>query len=237
MTVREITYMVLDELKNQSDDRYYEEEHIIFLLGKYRAFLLKQRYSTDIKKPVPESNYQTLCLDLEEVSAEEGICYTGPRLVSSVELPILMNVGSRRIFSVLDFTNIYFTLVSRDRFNYVGNNKWLQNIIYATIGPDYRLYIKSENPQHRYLEKVRVNAVFEDFEKASEWECDAQTGESCSTIELLDREFPIETALVPPMIELVVKELSQAMYRPEDDVNNAKDDLSKVGLAAATAKK
>lgn len=48
-TYREIVYMVLDELKINSDDKYFEEEHVMFLMDKYRAFLLKQRYS-DIKK-------------------------------------------------------------------------------------------------------------------------------------------------------------------------------------------
>ena len=84
MTVKEITYMVLDELKVQSDDSHFTEEHVIFLLSKFRALLLKQRYGTDIKKSVPESNYQTICLDLEEGPLEDFICYTGPRLVSSV---------------------------------------------------------------------------------------------------------------------------------------------------------
>lgn len=232
MTVKEAVYMVLDELKNLSDDKFFEEEHIVFLLGKYRSFLLKQRYS-DIKKPVPESNYQTLCLDLEEVPIEEGICYTGPRLVSSVEIPTMMGIGSKRVFTSVDFTTIYFTLVSRDRFNYVGYNRWLENIIYATIGPDHRLYIKSANPQHLYLNKVRVNGVFEDFQKASDYACDSRTGEDCPVLDSMDREFPIEDALVPPMIELVVKELVPAVYKPQDGNNNAQDDLAKVGLATS----
>ena len=40
MTVKEIVYMILDEVKKQSDDAYYTEEHIIFLASKYGAFLL-----------------------------------------------------------------------------------------------------------------------------------------------------------------------------------------------------
>ena len=61
---RDIVYMVLDELKIHSDDASFTEEHILFLINKYRAFILKQRYS-DKRKEVPQSNYQTLCLDLE----------------------------------------------------------------------------------------------------------------------------------------------------------------------------
>jgi hypothetical protein len=41
MTWRQAMYMVLDEIKGMSDDFTYTEEHIMFLLGKYRTFILK----------------------------------------------------------------------------------------------------------------------------------------------------------------------------------------------------
>ena len=44
MTWREAVYMVLDELKLMSDDSNFNEDHIIFLLSKYRSFILKQTY-------------------------------------------------------------------------------------------------------------------------------------------------------------------------------------------------
>lgn len=62
-TYREVIYMVSDEIKASSDDAYFTEEHIMFLLKTYRAFILKQRYA-DVKKQIPESNYQTICIDL-----------------------------------------------------------------------------------------------------------------------------------------------------------------------------
>jgi hypothetical protein len=40
----------------------------------------------------------------------------------------------------------------------------------------------------------------------------------------MDREFPLESPLIPIMIELTVKELSGALYRPKDDINNSADD-------------
>ena len=40
-TVREAVYMVLDELKLISDDAHFTEEHVIFLLKKFRAYVLK----------------------------------------------------------------------------------------------------------------------------------------------------------------------------------------------------
>ena len=224
-TYKELVYMCLDELKLYSDDALYTEEHIMFLLGKYRTFLIKQRYS-DVKKQIPESNYQTICLDLIEVPAISGEpCEGGSYLRSKEKIPFLMKIGNPRVYPI-DYYQGEITYVSRDRMRYVGYNKYLQNIIYASLGPDNYLYFKSFNPQFLYLEKVRMTGIFEDTLAASELQCPNENGDT--VCDVLDRTFPIEEALIPPMIELVVKELLGAEYRPKDESNDAKDNLSDV---------
>lgn len=223
-TYKELVYMCLDELKGSSDDFTYTEDHIVFLLTKYRVFLLKQRYS-DIKKPIPESNYQTICLDLIEVPAISGEpCEGGSYLRSNSKLPITMKIGNPKVYPI-DYYQGEITYISRDRMRYVGFNKYLQNIIYCSIAPDSYLYFKSNNPQFLYLEKVKFSAVFEDADKASDLQCQEDESSTCG---LLDREFPIEDALVPPLIELVVKELRQSIYAPADEQNDAQDNLDEV---------
>ena len=223
-TYRQLVYLVLDELKLMSDDSSFTEDHIIFLLSKYRAFLLKQRYS-DVRKEVPLSNYQTLCLDLEEHEGVEGIPCEGTYMRSTKKIPETMNIGQSRVHSD-DYFNGEITYVSRDRLRYVGYNKYLKNIIYASIGPDNYLYFKSFNPQYLYLEKVKMTGIFEDPQAASELQCPNKNGDT--VCDILDKTFPIEEALIPPMIELVVKELLGAEYRPKDESNDAKDELSEV---------
>lgn len=224
-TYKELTYMVLDELKLYSDDALYTEEHVMFLLGKYRTFLLKQRYS-DVKKQIPESNYQTICLDLIKVSAISGEpCEGGSYLRSKEKIPFLMKIGNPRVYPI-DYYQGEITYVSRDRMRYVGYNKYLQNIIYASLGPDNYLYFKSFNPQYLYLEKARMTGIFEDPQAASELQCPNENGDT--VCDVLDREFPIENALIPPLIQLVVEELTKAEYKPEDKENNSDDDLSEV---------
>ena len=44
MTYREIIYMCLDALKITSDDAIFNEDHILFLVNKYRNLLLQQKY-------------------------------------------------------------------------------------------------------------------------------------------------------------------------------------------------
>ena len=224
-TYRELVYLCLDELKLHSDDAVFTEDHVIYLLNKYRAFLLKQRYS-DIKKQIPESNYQNVCLDLIQVPAISGEpCEGGVYLRSKEKVPFLMKIGNPRVYPI-DYYQGEITYVSRDRMRYVGYNKYLQNIIYASLGPDNYLYFKSFNPQFLYLEKVRMTGIFEDPKAASELQCPDENGNI--VCDILDREFPIEDSLVPPMIELIVKELLGAEYRPEDQNNDSKDGLSEV---------
>lgn len=220
MLWKEAIYMVIDELKLQSDDATYTEEHIMFLLKNYRTFLLKQRYS-DIKKQIPESNYQTICLDLIEVPAISGEpCEGGSYLRSKEKIPILMKIGNPMIYPI-DYYQGDITYVSRERMRYVGYNKYLRNIIYASIGPDNYLYFKSFNPQYLYLEKVKVTGIFEDAIAASDLQC--SDGAEC---DILDRVFPIEDSLIPQLIQLTVQELYNPSRSNEDNENNAKDDLS-----------
>lgn len=222
-TFKELIYLVLDELKGMSDDFDFTEDHVHYLLTKYRAFLLKQRYS-DIKKQIPESNYQTICLDLINVPAISGEpCTGGVYLRSKQKVPFLMQIGTPRVYPI-DYYQGEITYVSRDRMRYVGYNKFLQNVIYCSIGPDNYLYFKSSNPQYLYLEKVKFTGIFQDSMQASNLQCPDNNGETvCDPI---DRTFPIEDALVPPLIELVVKELAGSAYKPDDEANNAKDDLA-----------
>ena len=224
-TYKELVYICLDELKLHSDDAVFTEDHVIFLLNKYRVFLLKQRYS-DIKKQIPESNYQTICLDLIEVPAISGEpCEGGSYLRSKEKVPFLMKIGNPKVYPV-DYYQGEITYVSRERMRYVGYNKYLKNIIYASLGPDNYLYFKSFNPQYLYLEKARMTGIFEDPQAASELQCSDENDNI--VCDVLDRTFPIEDALIPPMIELVVKELLGAEYRPADETNDAKDNLSNV---------
>lgn len=222
---KEIVSMVLDELKVSSDDSTYTEDHIVFLAGRYRTFLLKQRYYSDLKKQIPESNYQTLCLSLEQAEAIEGLpCEGGYYLRTTKPIPDLMPFGITRVYPSGSYYKGNIEYVSKDRFKFTGHNKWLQNIIYATLDPDGRIYLTSENPQFLYLQKTTLTGIFEDAEKASELECD-KTGE-IKECDILERDFPLEDALIAPLIELITHELSPSIAAPEDKENNANDNLS-----------
>lgn len=230
MLVREITFMVLDLAKaHTSDDSFFNESHVIFLLKKYRSFLIKkeqekQRATTDIAS---EFEYQQICLDLEKVPAIDGDpCTGGYYLRTTQKIPKILEGNEPRVYPIDFYQGINISYIPRDRMRYVGTNKFLQNIIYVSLGPDLHLYLNSSNPQFLYLKKLRMSAVFEDFDEVSNYLCDDDgTSTSC---DVLDEVFPIREYLVPTLIELVVKELLGSKFQPVDEKNNAADDLSKV---------
>lgn len=230
MLVKEIVYMVLDLAKAAtSDDSFWTEDHVIFLLKKYRSFLIKkeqekQKATTDIAS---EFEYQQICLDLEKVPAIDGEpCTGGYYLRTTKKIPKILEDNQPRVYPVDFYQGINISYIPRDRMRYVGINKFLQNIIYVSLGPDLHLYLNSSNPQFLYLKKLRMSAVFEDFDEMSSYLCN-DDGDSMAC-DVMDEEFPIREYLVPTLMELVVKELTSAKYQPVDEHNNAADDMSKV---------
>lgn len=231
MKVKEIVYACLDLAKaGTSDDSYYTEEHVLFLCKKYRAFLIKkeqdkEKSSTDIAS---EFEYQEICLDLEKVPAMDGDpCTGGYYLRTTQKIPKILEGTQPRVYPIDFYQGTNISYVSRDRMRYTGSNKYLQNVIYSSLNPNQHLYLNSSNPQFLYMKKIRMSAVFEDFDEASDLLCD-DTG-SDTSCDVLEAEFPIREYLVPPLIELVVKSLNGVKFQIEDWKNNAKDDLA--GLA------
>lgn len=218
MKINEIIYYCLDAIKVFSDDASVNEDHVLFLLGKYRGSLLQQYHN--IKKPVPDSNYQVVCLNLE---CAEGIpCVGGPRLVSTEKVPFMMTVGHPSILLINGLESEVIQFIPFSRLKTVGWSKWKKNFIYASIGPDRHLYMSFTNPQAKYLQNIQLKGIFEDFEKALELQCDK---EGC---DLMEKEFPLEVSLVPDLIARVVKDVLGTAWRPADQKNDASDDLSDI---------
>lgn len=216
---KDLVYMVMDEVKMLSDDSIITEDHVVFLLSKYRAYLIKKEY-TDKDKTVPESYYQTLCLDLERVKALDGVCSSATYLRTTEALPTVMEGTAVKVYPT-DYYSGNIEYVSRDRMKYVGTNKYLQNMIYTSQNTDNHFYFTSSNPQFTFLKKVTITGVFEDIEEASELECDSD-----GVCDILDKDFPIENAMIPALIETVVKVVLGVKYQPADTRNNAADDLA-----------
>lgn len=213
--------MCLDEIKAHSDDSDITEEHVLFLLKKYRSLLLKRQYITQKVFNTPSSNNtQTICISLEDYNNIEDSCIPSFRR-STVQIPNLLLENSLKVYPKDYSLGVNFTIVPKERFPFVGYNKYMKSIIYAYIDDNHYLCFDSSRPQTKYLEQVVVSGIFEDIDKAAELACS-----NSSNCDKLEQEFPLEDSLVPELIQGVVKELLGVAYRPKDNVNNAADDLS-----------
>lgn len=227
MKVKEIVYYVMDAVKAISDDSLIVEEEVLFLLKKYRSFLIKkeQEKEKSTTDTASEFEYQQVCLDLEKTAAMDGEpCTGGYYLRTTKKIPKVLEGTTPRVYPMDFYQGINVAFVPRDRMRYVGTNKYLQNIIWVSLGPDLHLYLYSNNPQFLYMKKLRMMAIFEDFDDAAELLCDSD-GEDTSC-DVLEETFPIRDYLVPTLIELCEKEILGVAYRPKEQDNNAKDDLA-----------
>lgn len=206
MTYRELVYMCLDEIKLASDDSYITEDHILFLISKYRAFLLRQKYDKTTL-PVAESNYQKIKVSIDSI------------------IPDVMGIAKPRVYVGEGAAKVSYTFVTPHRFEFVSNNRILKPISYCTINDENKLEFKA-TPDVKTT--INLYAVFEDCVKTSEFNL---------TGDILDETCPIESELVSGVQELVVKDALGIAYRPTDFINNAADDLSKIGMAAGNSRK
>lgn len=232
MLAKEIVYTILDLCKaSGSDDSYITEEHVLFLCKKYRAFLIKkeqekEKTSTDIAS---EFEYQEICLELEKTATMDGNpCISGCYVRTKNKIPKILENTTPRIYPVDFYKGINICFVPKDKMRYIGTNKYMQNIIYCSIGTDFHLYLNSCNPQFIYLRKLKMSAIFEDFEEVAKLACDNNGDNSSASCDPFEQEFPIREYLVPTLIELVAKSITGALYKPVDTKNDAKDNLSEI---------
>lgn len=225
-TYRQIVYMVLDEIKSLNGDSTITEEHVMFLANQYRLFLLEQKKKAEGDSALSESDEQTLCLTLEPADGIEGQDYCNDAYLRTVETVPDTVDGSKITVSFNDRFSIRTAFVTKERLKYVGYNPWLKNIIYIALADDKHLYFKSSNQQFLYLEEAKITGVFEDAEEAAKYSC--EKNEDGSPCDILDQKFPLKGDLIPQLIELIVKELYGVQYRPNDDINNDKDDMADI---------
>lgn len=224
-TFGEITYAVLDLLKEKTDDAHFTEEHVVFFASHIRNLLLERKYKNSRNQtftPMSDENTQEICLTLEPTEMLPAGC-SGMWLHSVEEIPDTVNVSNTTLSVVSDMIQSTVTFIPPERMPYVGFNRWLKNILYASKSNDGHLYITGSNPQFMYLDKVRMSAVFSDPRKAAELSCDGDGEGKCNILEM---KFPLESALIPSCIELTVQELMGSRYAPEDKKNDAKDGLA-----------
>ena len=214
MTWRELVYMITDITKQLSDDSNFNEDHIIMLCSKYRNYILNQQYLTH-KKTIADADYQIVKIPLAPYSLD--ICPNEMVLRSIKPISFTMTIGEKAIYPTdIIHQRSRIVLVPQNRFAYSGN-KYSKNIIYAMIGADQHLYLKSVNSNFKYLESVTIKALFEDIQKMS-----LLDAESCGC-DIMDTRFPLEDAWVNTLMNLVINDLIRGVNMLRDTTNDSQD--------------
>lgn len=189
---------------------------------KNRTYLLK-REEERLKSSGSDANKQTICVEMDLHTAFCDDDCTDRYLKSLDKIPDLIAKTTPQ-FTTMNVFQSNVCYIPFEKMKYTGHNKYLRNIIYAAIGPDKYVYMKSSNPAFENLTRIKITGVFDDFIAATGMACDEDGYPTeCDSFEM---EFPMDSYLVPELVDRCLRELVGANYRPKDSGNDAMDDLS-----------
>lgn len=207
-TYREVIYMVLDQVKMKVDDNHLEPDHIVSIINKYRASLLKNKYGGQVKKVIPPAYYQTLTIEVDPTTKK-----------SLLKLPKLLDIDGMNFTTSIDAVNVLntfkITLVSADRFQYLGHNRYLSTILYGTITLDNYFKVKYSGtiPSTFLISGLLENPM------------DIIEFSGLEIADPLDLEFPMDEGLMMDLMAATLKEVAGIRIFPEIDKNNAREEL------------
>lgn len=221
-TYRELVYFILDALKLVSDDSFYTEAHIMFLLNKMRAQLLAKKYAkAKAADAVNAANYSLVKVDLDDI---ESLCSYTHFKKSVKPLPEILDIGIILAYPYNVQYGEKMSFIPIERIPYVGNNRWLRGFMYAAQDTDMHLLVTGDHAMDHIDNYVYLRCVFADPSDVAEFNDDST--------DPMDSDFPIEDGLQPLVVEACLQELLGSRYIPYDQRNNARDDDG-IGQAVA----
>ena len=100
MTFKQVAFIISDFSKTIVDDSIITIDHILFLMSKYRNYILNSQYGS-IKKEIGDANYQQICIPLEKDTRD--FCGKKNVLKSKDKIPHLLTIGARTIYPPAGF--------------------------------------------------------------------------------------------------------------------------------------
>lgn len=211
-------YDIREALRQYSDDSDITDDYISFLIDDTRALLLRQKYNAP-GSIIPLGIRQRLHFDVE--LSDDNVFISLDKVLRTAD-PIPKLVESFNFMNHFwvdsgSYNDIKFVYITPERFPFAGYNKWTRDVIYVTIGQDYRLYFKAANYKHRLIEQVRIYSIFENPKEA--WEVSADYSNTETFEE--DVTYPIDLDMWIQMKEIILKQLMVTLQIPQDENNNA----------------
>lgn len=222
-TKQEIIYDIRERLGIYSDDSDITNEYISYLIDKYRATFLRNKYS-NIRMKIPLSNFQKIKLNINPCNSGR---YKGSVVKSIETIPTILNFNAidNKITLSNDRIETYnFNIVDFNRFKHVAqDDPFTRMLIFGSISDDNYLYMKSWDTTLAMIDEAYLNGIFINPEKA--WELSPYYDSDLDFD--LDFEYPIEGELLVDIVNTIVKDLLIKYDLPIDKTNNATDDTEK----------
>lgn len=225
--INEILYDVREALRQYTDDSEISDRYILYLFNIKRSKYLRQDLN-NLQKTIDFTILQTLCLELEEVSANEcGLdleCETIMR--TKQPLPKLLELHLKPSIISVKPTNklsVPFNFITKERAVYSSNSPF-KNSIFAFLDTDNHIYLTSQQDFVKLIDCITITAIFEDpLELQNYTNCCGCTPETSPCFNYEDSKYPIQPHHIDNIREEIVRSLIRTLQIPEDKNNNADD--------------
>lgn len=216
-----------------SDDSRLSNRFIYNKLLTVRSRLIVQELNK--KRSLSSWMYQRLhCIQLVEVDATENCPCVPPsgcyvlRTKYKLPKPIsgLYNANLRFVGTLLGKR---IQVMSSNSIPFLKGNKYSKDIS-AYFESEGYLYVVA----NKRLEFIMAEGVFEDPLEVKDFlkHCNKEQCTNCNSCEsFLDQEFPLEAALIEPLIELSLQELIEIFYKTREDLTNNSADTNQINNA------
>lgn len=234
-TLNQITYDILGDIKGSNiiDDSHIETDRVKYLIHQQRSMWLNRRLTKPGYYITPDMTQDLKCVPVELTDAAECCDVTVDCSImrTESEIPAPLNINSTVAITRVGPVNklqSMFSFVDYERAIWSGNGRFNDQHIFAFY-LNKRIYLKFNdvNRDARMLEYLNVQGVFEDPDEVKTFtDC---SGEPCHSD---DSEYPIPDNLIPFIKDHVIKQLLRNEQMPEDQKNDANEQVSTGGSAA-----
>jgi len=224
-TTAEIVYDVKEMLKMYSDDIETSDSYIKYLYNIKRSKYLRRELN-NLQRTVDNSVLQTLCVDLELVSANEcSVSFDCEKILRSTQ-PIPKPIDLHMAPALMQVkpsvrTEVPFNFISKERAAYASASPF--DGVYAFLDPDGHLYVYSKS-DIKLLRCLVITGVFEDpFELKNYTNvCGGDiTEDACYDDKTT--EYPLQAHLIDLIKTEIVSELAKRETVKEDKENDAEE--------------
>jgi len=225
-TNAQLIYSVREGVSQYTDDSNLSDRYIMYLFNLKRSKYLRNDLN-NLQKTIDLSVTQSLCLELEEVSANEcGIEYDcGTIMRSKQKLPQPLELHLKTAIINIRPTNrisIPFNFVNKEQAIWSKYSPF-GNSIYAFLDNDNYIYLVSESNAVKLIDCISVTAIFEDPLLLRDYKtcCGCEIVKQC--YDDLTTDYPLQAHHVDSITEEIIKTIVRKLQIPEDENNNAND--------------